>query len=522
MILCLDMKHLYPSVFTGLGKLRNYQLRLHINQSVPPVAQSVRRIPFSRRDKVTKQLKQLQVLDVIEEVKTPTSWVNPLVSVAKPNGEVRICLDMRRANEAIVREKHPVPTLEETLQEISGAKYFAKLDMNMAFHQIELHPESRDITTFAGPNALYRYKRLLFGVNMATEKFQQVMSQVLVGLPGVHNLHDDIIVVGSSTSELYDRVHATVKRCFEHGLTLNFDKCIAGVQKLNFMGITLTSDGMKVAESKVRAVAEAKKPENKSEMRSWLGLAQFCSRFLQGFAATTSCLWDLTKEQAEWIWTEKHDRAFNHVKQQLTCSPVMAYWNNDRDTRVTTDASPVGLAAILEQKQTDGTYRPIYYASRKLSYTESRYTQFERECLAVKWACERFQLYLIGRRFEIQTDHKPLLKVLSAKARPPSARTERWILFLQQFEYSLIHIQGKHNYSDILSRQPVEEANAEDAEGSEMFAYSIMQDAKPAAITTDKIKFESKNDKTLNILKEAIRTGNWIKLEGSIYKAIKR
>ena len=212
-----DMKTLYPSVFTGLGRLRDYQLRLHINNAITPVSQPLRRIPFSRRAKVEQKLHELEALNVIEKVETPTNWVNPLVSVEKSNGDVRICLDMRRANEAIVREKHPVPTLEETLQEISGAKYFAKLDMNMAFHQIELHPDSRDITTFAGPDALYRYKRLLFGANMATEKFQQIMSQVLVGLPGVHNLHDDIIVVASSTDELHNRVKATVgKECINN------------------------------------------------------------------------------------------------------------------------------------------------------------------------------------------------------------------------------------------------------------------------------------------------------------------
>lgn len=116
-------------------------------------------------------------LDVIEKVEGPTSWVNPLVVVEKPNGDIRICLDMRQANQAIVREEHPVPTVEETLQEVSYAKVFSKLDLNMALHQTELHPDSRDITTCAASDSLYRYKRLLFGVNMATEKFQQIVLQ---------------------------------------------------------------------------------------------------------------------------------------------------------------------------------------------------------------------------------------------------------------------------------------------------------------------------------------------------------
>ena len=168
----LDLKHKYPKVhvFTGLGKLKDYKLKLHLDDSVTPVAQPIRRIPFSRRSKVIKKLEEIEKVDVIERVNQPTSWVNPMVTVEKPNGDIRICMDMRQANQAVIRERHPIATVQETLQEISGAKLFARLDLNMAFHQRELHEDSRDITTFAGPNGLHRYKRLLFGINMATEK----------------------------------------------------------------------------------------------------------------------------------------------------------------------------------------------------------------------------------------------------------------------------------------------------------------------------------------------------------------
>ena len=227
-----DLKEKYPEVFTGLGKLKDYQLKLHLDKSVTPVAQAVRRIPYSRRQKVVDKLDELERLDVIEKVSGPTTWVNPLVTVDKPNGDVRICLDMRRANQAITRERHPIPTMEETLQNVGGAKVFAKLDMNMAFHQIELDVDSRDITTFAGPNGLYRYKRLLFGVNMATEKFQHIMWQIVQGLPGVHSMHDDIRVVADNHNQLYERVEAVVKALSAKNLTLNFDKCIMGVDKI--------------------------------------------------------------------------------------------------------------------------------------------------------------------------------------------------------------------------------------------------------------------------------------------------
>ena len=170
-----QLKMRYPRVFNGLGKLKDFQLKLHVDESVPPVIQTGRKIPFGRRKRVEEKLQELEKLDVIEKVKGPTHWISPMVPAKKTDGDIRLCLDMRRPNEAIIRERHPVPTVEETFQEMSGGKVFSKLDLNMACHQIELHHDSRPITTFAGPSGLYQYKRLVFGVNMATEKFQQLI-----------------------------------------------------------------------------------------------------------------------------------------------------------------------------------------------------------------------------------------------------------------------------------------------------------------------------------------------------------
>ena len=200
---------------------------------------------------------------------------------------------------------------------------------------------------------------------MATEKFQQIMSQVLAGLEGVYNLHDDIRVVGMTKEELTSRLEATIQRLSEHGLTLNYSKCIAMVQEMEFMGIKLTSEGLKIHESKVKAITAAKTPKNKQELRSWLGLSQFCARFVRNFAVITSPLWDLTKLDVEWEWKRIHQESFEEIKHSLTTCPVMAYWNQEAETRITTDASQVGIGAILEQKQPDNSYRPIYYASKE-------------------------------------------------------------------------------------------------------------------------------------------------------------
>lgn len=172
----------------------------------------------------------------------------------------------------------------------------------------------------------------------------------------------------------------------------------------------------------------------------------------------------------------------------LTNAPVMAYFAKDAKTRLVTDASPVGLGAVLEQQQEDGSYRPVYYASRKLSNVEKRYSQFEREALAVRWACQKFYLYLYGIEFELRTDHKPLVTVLGVKSTPPSARIERWSLYLQQFRYVVTHISGKENSADALSRLPVGPAQEHDARESTEYACSIASEAVPAAHTPQQVE----------------------------------
>lgn len=515
------LKAKFPKVFSGLGKLQGYQLKFHIDEKVQPVAQPLRRIPFSRRAKVEQTIQELIKLDVLERVEGPTSWVNPLVAVEKPNGDIRICLDMRRANQAILREKHPVPTVEETLQEVSKAKVFTKLDLNMAFHQIELHPDSRDITTFAAPSGLYRYKRLLFGVNMATEKFQQIIWQIIKDCPGAYNIHDDLRVVGADDKEHDGNLERVMRKLEGHGLTLNYEKCEIGVSSMVYMGDVLSGEGVKVSDRRVEAIVKAPAPQNRPEVRSFLGSSQFCAKFIPNFATISSPLWNLTKEGVKWKWGPREDQAFRQIKDRLTHAPVMAYYQQGAKTRVTTDASPVGVGAVLEQEQEDGSYRPIYYASRKLSNVEQRYSQFEREALAVRWACQKFYLYLYGVEFEIRTDHKPLVAVLGQKSSPPSVRIERWLLYLQQFKYELTYIRGAGNVADSLSRLPLVTSEGDDSKDTEEFAYSVARQAMPVALVPKEVEAASADDPTLRLVRQAVITDDWSQLQGMTYKTIK-
>ena len=199
----------------------------------------------------------------------------------------------------------------------------------------------------------------------------------------------------------------------------------------------------------------------------------------------------------------------------------MAYYRLDADTHIVTDASPVGLGAVLQQKQEDGQYKQVYYASRKLRDAETRYSQFEREASAVKWACDKFHLYLYGREFEIHTDHKPLIQVYGGQAKPPNVRLERWLLGLQQYSFKIKYIPGWKNLADGLSRLPIDGSEKESGFGVEEYAYSVVTDSVPTAMTATQIERESAEDPLLIQVRHAIREDKWADPEHTVFKAIR-
>jgi hypothetical protein len=228
----------YDELFHGLGKLKGYQIKLHIDESVPPVAQPCRRVPFHVRQQLEEQLKRDEEVGVIERIEGPTPWVSPIVVAPKPKspGKVRVCVDMRQANQAIKRERHVTPTIKEIIGDLNGAKVFIKLDLNQGYNQLELAPESRYITTFGTHLGLMRYKRLNFGISSAAEIFQNVIRETLEGIPGALNISDDILVFGKTQSAHDQSLEVVFQRLKERGLTLNKHKCEYGKDKLEFYG----------------------------------------------------------------------------------------------------------------------------------------------------------------------------------------------------------------------------------------------------------------------------------------------
>ena len=259
----------YKEIFEGVGKLKDYQVKLYVDPNIPPVAQPVRRTPFSLRNKVKEKVKELVAMDIIELVEGPTPWVSSVVVVPKQNDEIRLCVDMQRANEAIIRERYPIPTVDEVLQNLNQSTVFSKLDLRCGYHQLELHPDSRSITTFTTHCGLYRYKRLMFGISSAPEVYQHVIQQALQGCEGITNISDDI-VHGKNNEEHDKRLQRVLERLKEKNLTLNAEKCRSHMTQMVFMGLVLTNNGIGPAEDQVKSIVDAREPQSVSEVRGCL------------------------------------------------------------------------------------------------------------------------------------------------------------------------------------------------------------------------------------------------------------
>lgn len=243
-----------------------------------------------------------------------------------------------------------------------------------------------------------------------------------------------------------------------NGITLKLPKCSFGVREINVFGHIVSGQGIRRDDNKIKAVTNAPKPKCASEVRSFLRLTNYCSRYVPDYSTVTYPLHQLTKTTSSFHWGKEQDESFTKLKQAIASPQVLAHYSLTAPTRLVVDASPWALGAVLLQQQADSTYRPIAYGSRSLTEVEMKYAQLEKESLAIIFACEHFHQYLYGRSFELETDHRPLEHIfkpkISLQGKSNPARVERWVLRLQEYDFKVVYRPGKDNLADPLSRLP--------------------------------------------------------------------
>lgn len=446
----------HPKLFRELGILPEV-FRINLREGATPLCLNVpRRLPIGLRQATKDELERMERLGVIDKVERPTSWCSGMVVAPKSNGKVRICVDLSQLNKSVLRETYPLPHLEDTLASLEGSRYFSKMDANSGFWQIELAEESREFTTFITPFGRYQFRKMPFGISAAPEFFQRQMNRILEGLDGVVCMMDDILVVGRSRVEHDTRLQEALGRIEKAGMTLNRDKCVFGVQEVKFLGHVLSGEGIRVDPEKEKAIREMPAPTDRKGLQRFLAMVNYLSRYSALLSEAETPLRELDRKDSEWVWLEVHQRSFERVKGLITSSPVLALFDYSRRHRVTADASCHTLGASLLQEQGEGGWKPVAFASRRLTEAERRYGQIEKEALAITWACEKFDFYLVGRHFEIETDHKPLIPLLGSKDLSDlPLRIQRFRMRLMRYDYVVFHTPGNKMFiADLLSRPP--------------------------------------------------------------------
>ena len=328
-----------------------------------------------------------------------------------------------------------------------------------------------------------------------------------------------MLVYGKTREEHNVRLNALLQRLDELGLTVNIRKCHIGQSSVEFFGLVFSVDGIRLSFDKTKALKEAKPPTTPGEVSSLLGLSTYCSRFIKNHATITDPLRKLTRSKADWKWTEVEKEALEGLKDAAT-GEILSYFNIHLDTLLIVDASPIGLGAILVQvnPMDEDDVRIIAYASRSLSDVERRYSQLEKECLAMVYGCEKFHVYVYGREFLIDTDAKALAYIFNNPVRKTPVRIERWSLRLMPYNFKIRHRPGIGNPADYLSRQPVFSHDSQKDDVEDYVNY-LFNASIPKSITHDEIVKATDEDEVLQELIRRVRGAkfNLIKRKSSMF-----
>lgn len=460
----LEVLNRYPSVIPKDSKDVGYTDKCFHRipqKDETPVAQPYRSIPPNDFQKVRDHIQELLDKGVVRQSHSP--YAAPVVVAKKKDGSIRLCVDYRKLNEKTVKDAYPLPRIQESFDALTGAQFFTTFDLASGYHQIAMSPEDVEKTAFVTPFGHYEFTRMPFGLTGAPATFQRLMNGVMSDfLFNFLLVYLDDLLIYSKTFEEHllhlDRVLAKLSRV---GLKLNLDKCQLLRESVDYLGHTISSEGVSCQSEKTKVVREWPVPKTTKELRSFLGFAGYYRRFVEGYAKIAGPLNALANKQQSkrkplhlsGYWQEEHQTAFEKLKDALCSAKVLAFADFTRPFILETDASFDGLGAILSQKQADGTTRVIAYASRRLRPTErneTNYSSFKLEMLALKWAVtERFRSYLLGAHFEVYTDNNPLAHFKTSKL---GALEQRWAAQLATFNFTVKYKPGRLNRADALSR----------------------------------------------------------------------
>ncbi|XP_025825129.1 uncharacterized protein LOC112900483, partial [Panicum hallii] len=398
-----EFADVFPDELPGMPPERDVEFTIDLVPGTKPIAKNAYRLAAPELAELKKQLEELQQKGFIRPAASP--WGAPVLFVKKKDGSMRLCVDYRDLNAVTIKNKYPLPRIDDLFDQLKGAKFFSKIDLRSGYHQLRVRPEDIPKTAFRTRYGQYEFTVMPFGLTNAPAFFMTLMNKVFMEELDrfVVVFIDDILVYSKSAEEHGQHLKVVLGKLRKHQLYAKFSKCEFWMQRVSFLGHVLTAEGVEVDPEKVKAVSEWKQPTSVSEIRSLLGLAGYYRRFIEGFSKIARPMTELLRKDAKFVWSEACEGSFQELKRRLTSAPVLILPDNQKSFVVYCDASRQGLGCVLMQEG-----RVVAYASRQLRTHEQNYPTHDLELAAVVHSLKIWRHYLIGNKCEIYTDHKSL------------------------------------------------------------------------------------------------------------------
>ena len=417
-----------------------------------PPSKPIYRMSHVEMQELKRQLNDLMEKGFIRPSVSP--FGAPVLFVQKKEGALRLCVDYRALNKITIKNRYPLPRIEDLMDRLTGAKYFSKIDLYSGYHQVRIKEDDVPKTAFRTRYGHYEFLVLPFGLTNAPATFMALMNDVFrEQLDKFVVIYlDDILVYSKTKQEHEEHVRIVLEILRQHQLYAKKEKCELFQTRVEYLGHYISADGIEVDDKKVQAIKDWITPANLTELRSFLGLANYYRRFVKQFSTIAAPLTELLQKNVPYLWKKEQEDAFQALKERLTTAPVLLIPDPEKPFIVTTDASDIAIGAVLSQSN-ERKDQPIAFESRKLSPAEKNYPTHEKELLAVIHAIKIWRSYLVGQKFTVITDHAALAYIQTQSHL--SRRQQRWLDLLATYDFDVKYRPGKSNVvADALSRKP--------------------------------------------------------------------
>lgn len=413
-------------------------------------------IPVAYQEEVDCEIQKMIKWGIIEKRQTP--FVNSLVVIKKRDGGVRLCVDGRELNSRTLPQRDTPPLIDDILRRYNKAEFFTTTDITASYWQIAIRECDQQYTGFTYKSCTYVFKRTPFGLKNSGATLIRAIDEILKGLPIEHICCyiDDVLLATASIEQHFELLRDILSRFQKAGVTLKFSKSYFCQPNVKFLGHSLSKDGILPDPQKIVGIQKYPTPRNLKQLRGFLGLCQFYSKFCPNYAYHTTPLLELLRGKSrKWCWTNAQEQAFRKVKEAFSVKITLTYPDYSKRLILQTDSSRVGLGAVLFQEDEDKTPQIIAFLSRTLKGAESKYAISELEALSILWALKKLRPWILGHDLLIRTDNKSLTFLKTCPL--PTGRISRWAMAMEEFNYTIEHCAGKDNkIADLLSRNPAD------------------------------------------------------------------